>query len=116
MDYAGGDGHIHELWWDASGWHHNDLTCASGAPLSGSSRTNGPLAGVRRAGLTARSFVGEESESAGHIRELWWKVDRWHHHDDQRGWRSVGDRSSAGAYMFDSQAQHVVTLPVMPYS
>lgn len=25
---------IHELWWDADGWHHNDLTAAAGAPRS----------------------------------------------------------------------------------
>jgi hypothetical protein len=24
--YRGGDGHIHELWWDAHGWHHTDAT------------------------------------------------------------------------------------------
>jgi hypothetical protein len=34
VDYVGTDSHIHELWWNASGWRHNDLTAATGAPLS----------------------------------------------------------------------------------
>jgi hypothetical protein len=34
--YHGTDGHIHELWWDAAGWHHNDLTARTGAPTAGS--------------------------------------------------------------------------------
>jgi hypothetical protein len=29
----GGDGHVHELYWDGQ-WHHNDLTTAAGAPLA----------------------------------------------------------------------------------
>jgi hypothetical protein len=32
--YAGVDNHIHELWWNATGWHHLDLTGASDAPTS----------------------------------------------------------------------------------
>jgi hypothetical protein len=32
VNYWGPDDHIHELWWDGNGWHHNDLTIASGAP------------------------------------------------------------------------------------
>ena len=31
--YIGGDNHIHELYWDNKGWHHNDLTIAAHAPL-----------------------------------------------------------------------------------
>ena len=30
VNYRGSDNHIHELWWDNSGWHHNDLTNAAG--------------------------------------------------------------------------------------
>jgi hypothetical protein len=37
--YQGTDGHIHELWWDSNGWHHNDLTIRTGAPLAGSDPT-----------------------------------------------------------------------------
>ena len=32
-DYA--NPHIHELSWDSSGWHTEDLTAATGAPQSG---------------------------------------------------------------------------------
>src|SRR3954447_4660687 len=33
VDYRGVDGHIHEFWWRYSdGWHHFDLTAATGAP------------------------------------------------------------------------------------
>jgi hypothetical protein len=31
IDYVGGDGHVHELWWQSDGWRHNDLTAATGA-------------------------------------------------------------------------------------
>jgi hypothetical protein len=34
VDYLGSDGHIHEFWRDSSGWHHNDLTARTGAPLA----------------------------------------------------------------------------------
>lgn len=34
VDYVGTDGHVHELWWDPSGWHHNDLTLATAAPAA----------------------------------------------------------------------------------
>lgn len=30
--YAGLDGHLHELWWDSSGWHLEDLTVQVGLP------------------------------------------------------------------------------------
>ena len=34
-------GHIQELWWDSNGWHHNDLTNATGAPMPAALRRNG---------------------------------------------------------------------------
>jgi hypothetical protein len=30
--YRGSDKHIHELHWDTHGWHHKDLSAATGAP------------------------------------------------------------------------------------
>jgi hypothetical protein len=30
VNYIGVDSHIHELWWDSSGWHAHDLTAAAG--------------------------------------------------------------------------------------
>ena len=32
--YRGVDSHIHELWWDSTGWHHNDLHGVPGTPLA----------------------------------------------------------------------------------
>jgi len=32
VTYVGIDRHVHELWWNTSGWHHKDLTVAAGAP------------------------------------------------------------------------------------
>jgi hypothetical protein len=32
--YRGFDNHVHELWKDASGWHHSDLTAVTGAPTA----------------------------------------------------------------------------------
>jgi hypothetical protein len=32
--YTGTDSHIHELWWDTTGWHHHDLTGVPDAPPS----------------------------------------------------------------------------------
>lgn len=32
--YRGTDSHIHELWWDSSGWHHHDLNDVPGLPLA----------------------------------------------------------------------------------
>lgn len=34
--YLGIDDRIHELWWDETGWHHNDLAARTGAPRPGS--------------------------------------------------------------------------------
>jgi hypothetical protein len=34
--YIGADDHLHELWWNSTGWHHHDLSTVAGAtsPLS----------------------------------------------------------------------------------
>ncbi len=65
VDYVGIDGHIHELWRDSSGWHHNDLTAATGAP-----KVAGDLTGYVWAfeGSQHVVYVGADS----HIIELWW--------------------------------------------
>jgi hypothetical protein len=42
VNYQGPDNHIHELWWDNSGWHYNDLTNAANAP-SASFKPGGPI-------------------------------------------------------------------------
>ena len=36
--YRGADNHIHELWWDNAGWHRNDLSAATSAPVPQATR------------------------------------------------------------------------------
>ena len=65
VNYLAVDSHIHELWWDSSGWHHNDLNVATGAPdAAGNPR------GYMYYGATTQhvNYLGVD----GHIHELWW--------------------------------------------
>ncbi len=74
VDYVGVDGHIHELWWNYdNGWHHNDLTMATGAPLGGR-----PMGYVFRPDGTQHVVY---AGSDGHIHELWWDSSGWHRND-----------------------------------
>ena len=63
--YRGTDGHIHELWWDNAGWHHNDLTAAAGAPASVSDP-----AGYMFDAQGTQHVIYRGADS--HIHELWW--------------------------------------------
>jgi hypothetical protein len=74
INYLGTDGHVHELWWNyENGWHHNDLTNATSAPL-----------GQLPSGYV---FLEQETQhvvyrgNEGHIHELWWDNSGWHHND-----------------------------------
>lgn len=79
----GDDGHVHELYWQGSGWRHHDLTAATGAPLIG--------AGVEVNGYNFNqpgTFQGTQHVvyvgTDGHVHELWYSADSadgWHHHD-----------------------------------
>jgi hypothetical protein len=66
--YVGVDSHIHELWWDVTGWHHNNLTAATGAPLSISNPTHWVFTqeGTQHVVYNADNH---------HIVELWWRPD-----------------------------------------
>ena len=67
VDYRGTDNHIHELWWDTDGWHHDDLTdAAGGADAAGDP---GRLH-VRCAGHAARGLSRRRQPPS--IHELWW--------------------------------------------
>ena len=68
-----GDGHIHELWWQ-NGWHHNDLTAATGAPLA----SDQPTGFAFDAGGTQ---LVHYRGTNGHIHQLWWSSAGWHHLD-----------------------------------
>ena len=104
VDYVGMDGHIHELWWQAGHWNHNDLTAATGSPLPDTS------------GLAAYTFAAEGTQHVDyvsqdhHVHELWWNSDGWHDEDltaasgaPVLGWTVLC------AYAFEAQrTQHVV--------
>ena len=100
--HRGGDGHVHELWWDSAGWHHNDLTAAAGAPIC-----VGDPAGYMFDGQGTQHVVyrGEDR----HIHELWWDGAGWHYNDLTVAAGAPGTSGDPAGYMFDSQGtQHVV--------
>jgi hypothetical protein len=71
--YVGVDKHVHELWWDQSGgWHHHDLTKATGAPDAFWAACGYGLAGTQHV-----VFLGVDT----HVHELWRDASTWHHHD-----------------------------------
>ena len=66
---------VHELWHDASGWHHHDLTGATGAPSPSRASPAAYLFGSQ--GTQHVVYIGNDC----HVHELWWDTDGWHHHD-----------------------------------
>jgi hypothetical protein len=68
--YVGRDFHINELWWDSNGWHHNDLTAATGAPLPAVDSITSAYA-FEDQGTQHVIYVGQDD----HINELWWAAD-----------------------------------------
>jgi hypothetical protein len=66
---------VHELWWDTSGWHHNDLTAAAGAPPPQGDEPTGYA--FEAEGTQHVVYPGADT----HIHELWWNDHGWHHHD-----------------------------------
>jgi hypothetical protein len=97
------DNHVHELWSDASGWHTDDLTAASGAPP-----VAGPLAGYafEAQGTQHVIFVGLSDK---HIHELWSDPAGWHTDDLTAATGSANFGDSLAAYVFEAQrTQHVI--------
>lgn len=81
IDYVGGDGHLHELWWSADGWHHNDLTTAAGAAAPFA--TSSPAGYAFEAGLF-QPVATQHVMFTGHdemVHELWWREGAWHTND-----------------------------------
>jgi hypothetical protein len=62
--YRGPDNHVHELAKEASGWHHSDLTAATGAPA-----TAGDPAGYVFDAQGTQHVMYRSGD--GHIHELW---------------------------------------------
>src|SRR5262249_39546600 len=68
------DQHIHELWSDASGWHTDDLTAATGAPTAG----GGPLVAFAfEANRTQHVFYLDANMATPHVHELWSDASGW---------------------------------------
>jgi len=101
--YRGTDDHIHELWWNNSGWHHNDLSASAGAPAA-----VGNPAGYMFNAQGTQHVVYRAGD--GHIHELWWDNNGWHHNDLTTA--AAGAPNAVGdpaGYMFNAQGtQHVV--------
>jgi hypothetical protein len=79
VNFASADGHVHELWWQASGWTHVDLTQLTGAPLISSGfRPTGYAFEAQKAQVVATQHVLYTGQD-GAIHELWWDPSGWHH-------------------------------------
>ena len=84
VDYVGTDRHVHELWWNAAGWHHNDLTASTGAAPA--TLGTSPACYAFEAQMFQPSptqhvmFCGADS----FIHELWWDASGWHYNDSHR--------------------------------
>lgn len=102
------DGHVHELWWDTSGWHHNDLTVATGAPdfAAPPAAYVFDLQGTQH--VVYAGFIAGQSPTLP-LQELWWDSTGWHRNDLSATSGAPYARSRPAAYVFDAQGtQHVV--------
>jgi hypothetical protein len=97
------DHHIHELWWDAGGWHHNHLTAAAGAPP-------GFLLAAYAFEAQGTQHVIYTGVSDDHVHELWWDAGGWHHNDlTVAAGAPAGGVGQLEAYAFEAQGtQHVI--------
>jgi hypothetical protein len=108
VNYVRGDGHVIELWWDNTGWHHNDLTVAAAAPLSSVGNgyaVSGYVFGAQ--GTQHVNYLGQDF----HIHELWWDNNGWHHNDltIASGADPADDIAYPNGYVYGSR-QHVVYM------
>ncbi|GAB3581884.1 hypothetical protein GCM10027406_23900 [Leifsonia lichenia] len=90
VDYVGADQHVHELWWDAAGWHHNDLTASTGASPAalGSHPFGYAFESQSRQPVATQHVIYQGSDR--YIHELWWDASGWH----------VNELTSAAAQSF----------------
>jgi hypothetical protein len=102
--YRSGNGHVHEMWWDATnGWGSGDLTAVTGAPTAA-----GDPAGY--------VFDAEGSQHViyragnGRLYELWWTAAQgWNQGDLTAAAGSPHAAGDPGAYAFRAEGtQHVV--------
>jgi hypothetical protein len=80
---GGSDGHVHELYWHSDGWHHHDLTQATGAPAIGAASYPTGYDFAQPDTIYGTQHVVYVATD-GHVHELWYDADSgdgWQHHD-----------------------------------
>lgn len=75
MAWIGNDSHIHELWWDAYGWHDCDVTAAAASPTANAWR----LGSITIDALDIRHILFLDDHSRLH--DLYKDVSGWHDND-----------------------------------
>jgi hypothetical protein len=95
--------HIHELWSDSTGWHTDDLTATTGAPLP----SGGSLAAYAFEAQGTQHVIYQD---ATHIHELWSDRTGWHTDDlTAASGAPPPNYGSLAAYVSEAQdAQHVI--------
>jgi hypothetical protein len=118
--HIGQDSHIHELWWNTDGWHHNDLNIVAGVLVGAASDVQGNPAAYMFDAQGTQHVIYRSIDF--HFHELWWDNNGCHHNDltiaasvpkETEGpplppgeWREPSDPSG---YVFDAYGeQHVV--------
>jgi hypothetical protein len=101
--YRGFDNRVHELRKDASGWHHGDLTAATGAPPAA-----GDPAGYVFDAQGTQHVMYRSGD--GHVHELWWDAAAgWGHGDLTAATGAPPAAGDLAAYVFDAErSQHVI--------
>jgi hypothetical protein len=102
--YIGADRHVHQLWWDGTGRHADDLSALTGAPPA-----SGALAGYAfEADRTQHVLYLSPPED--HVFELWFDNTGWHTQDLTAVTGALAAVSGAlVAYVFRQQGtQHVI--------
>jgi hypothetical protein len=62
--------HIHDLWWNGTTWHTDDISNWAGAYPAA---TNGGLSSFVNGGIYDVQYIGSDQ----HVRELWWDGNNW---------------------------------------
>jgi len=75
VEYIGTDQHVHQLWYSAGIWRHNDLTATTGAANASS---NGGL--VTNVNTFANTMEVDYLGTDGHVHQLWYN-GFWHTQD-----------------------------------
>jgi hypothetical protein len=102
VHYRGTDQHLHQLRWDAAGWHHLDLTTSVGGTPAAS---GSPVGYVHPDGTLHVFYLGVD----GHVHEYWRDATGWHCNPLLLPGLQPA-YSSPTAYVMPDQSQHVVYI------